>query len=245
MADRHVDLANNLEQVQNRIRAACETGGRSADEVTLVAVTKFFPASDVEHLAALGVRDIGESRDQEAGAKVAELALDVRSALTVHFVGQVQTNKANHVARYADVVQSVDRTKLARALDRGAAQALYAGERHMPLAVTIQVDLGEGADRGRGGALPEEVPALAEVVVGAEHLDLRGVMAVAPLGLDDAGTAAAFERLMTLSASMRSDYPDATWVSAGMSADLELAIRAGATHLRVGTAILGSRASHR
>ncbi|WP_237565725.1 YggS family pyridoxal phosphate-dependent enzyme [Ornithinimicrobium cerasi] len=240
-----VGLEQNLSQVRDRIRTACSGAGRDVDDVTLVAVTKFFPASDVEHLAGLGVRVVGESRDQEAGAKLAELAPEVRSALTVHFVGQVQTNKANHVARYADVVQSVDRAKLARALDRGAAQALEAGERHTPLAVTIQVELGEGADRGRGGALPEEVPALAEVVADAEHLDLRGLMAVAPLGLDEAGTAAAFDRLMALSATMRSDHPDAMWVSAGMSGDLELAIRAGATHLRVGTAILGSRASHR
>lgn len=245
MKDRRADLATNLGQVRDRIRDACATAGRSTEEITLVAVTKFFPASDVEHLAALGVRDIGESRDQEAGAKVAELALEVRSALTVHFVGQVQTNKANHVARYADDVQSVDRAKLARALDRGAAQALEGGSRHTPLAVTIQVDLGEGADRGRGGALPQDVPGLAEVVDGSEHLDLRGLMAVAPLGLDEDGVRAAFGRLMTLSEELRAEHPGATWVSAGMSGDLEIAIAAGATHLRVGTAILGSRPSHR
>lgn len=239
------ELAARLERVRDRINVACQSAGRSSGQVTLVAVTKFFPASDVEHLVGLGVRDIGENRDQEAGSKVAELDPDARSALTVHFVGQLQTNKANSVARYADVVQSLDRPKLARALDRGAAQALERGERHTPLAVTIQVDLGEGSDRVRGGAPPEEVPALAEVVAGAEHLELRGLMAVAPLGLDEPGTSAAFRRLMQLSFALRSDHPGASWVSAGMSGDLELAIAAGATHLRVGTAILGSRPSHR
>lgn len=238
---RREELAANLAAVHARIDAACTAAGRERDELTLIAVTKFFPASDVAHLAALGARHIGENRDQEAGAKVAELATEVRALLTVHFIGQLQTNKANHVTRYADVVQSVDRAKLVRALDRGVGHALDEGARHTPLEVLLQVDLGEGEDRGRGGALPEDIPGLADAVAGTEHLRLRGLMAVAPLGLDEAGTRAAFERLRALSQSLRADHPESTWISAGMSGDLETAVTCGATHLRVGTSIMGSR----
>jgi PLP dependent protein len=234
-------LAANLAAVQARIDDACRAAARDPADVTLVVVTKFFPASDVIQLAELGVTDVGENRDQEAGPKVAELAEETRSRLTVHFIGQLQTNKANHVARYADVVQSVDRVKLVRALDRGTGHALEEGARHTPLSVTLQVDLAEGDDRGRGGALPEDVPSLADAVAAGEHLQLRGLMAVAPLGLDEDGTRAAFERLAKLGEVLRTDHLTATWVSAGMSGDLETAVTRGATHLRVGTAIMGSR----
>ena len=239
------ELRASLTQVRNRITAACAQAGRDPGDVTLVAVTKFFPASDVEILADLGVTDVGESRDQEALPKVAELDAGVRSRLRVHFVGQLQTNKANRVCRYADAVQSVDRDRLVDALDRGVELALDAGERHTPLSVTLQVDLGEGEDRGRGGALPEDVPALADRVAAAEHLRLAGLMAVAPNGLDEAATRAAFDRLASLSGELLHTHPDATWLSMGMSGDLELAVAAGATHLRVGTAILGSRPTPR
>lgn len=242
---RREELQASLEQVRQRIADACGAAGRSPEEVTLVAVTKFFPASDVELLAGLGVRDVGESREQEALPKVAELEAGVRERLAVHFVGQLQTNKANRVARFADVVQSVDRSRLVTALDRGVALALEGELRHTPLDITLQVDLGEGEDRGRGGALPEDLAGLAEEAAGAEHLRLRGLMAVAPNGLDDDGVRAAFDRLAELSAALRDDHPEAGWLSMGMSADLEIAIASGATHLRVGTAILGSRPSHR
>lgn len=238
---RRDELATNLAAVQARIDDACRDARRDATEVTLVVVTKFFPAGDVVALAGLGVTQVGENRDQEAGAKVAELDEETRSRLTVHFIGQLQTNKANHVTRYADVVQSVDRPKLVRALDRGAGNALADGVRDAPLAVTLQVDLGQEGDRGRGGALPEDVPALADAVAASEHLWLRGLMAVAPLGLDEPGTAAAFERLALMGEDLRRDHPEATWLSAGMSGDLETAVTCGATHLRVGTAIMGSR----
>ena len=240
-AERHTEIAERLQVVHERIDHACLRAGRETGEIGLVVVTKFFPAADIEHLVDLGVTDIRENKDQEAGAKVAELPAEVRAMLTVHFVGQLQSNKAGHVARYADVVQSVDRTKIVKALDRGTGTALGEGARHTPLEVTIQVDLGEGEDRGRGGALPEEVPALADAVAASEHLELRGLMAVAPFGLDQSGTRAAFERLAGMSAELRRDHPDATWLSAGMSGDLEEAILAGATHVRVGSAILGPR----
>ena len=244
-SERHTEIAERLRVVRERIDHACTRAGREAGEIGLVVVTKFFPATDIEHLVDLGVTDIGENKDQEAGAKVAELGEQVREAVTVHFIGQLQTNKANRVTRYADVVQSVDRARLVTALDRGVANAVEGGERHTSLDVTLQVDLGEGEDQGRGGALPDDLPGLAETVAATEHLRLRGLMAVAPFGLDEVGTRAAFDRLAALGERLRSDHPEATWLSAGMSGDLESAIAAGATHLRVGSAILGSRPEHR
>ena len=245
MDTRREELRSRLAEVRERIRAACADAGRDEAGIGLVVVTKFFPAQDVERLVQLGVTDIGENRDQEAGPKVDGLGPDVRERLTVHFIGQLQTNKANRVSRYADVVQSLDRPRLVTALDRGVTNALGAGARHTPLSVTLQVDLGEGADQGRGGALPDLVPDLADQVADAEHLRLRGLMAVAPHGLGPDATRAAFDRLAALGERVRADHPEATWCSAGMSGDLEPAVAAGATHLRVGTAILGSRPSPR
>lgn len=238
---RHTAIEERLTQVRGRVARACAEAGRDPGQITLVAITKFFPASDVEHLLRLGVSDIGENKDQEAGAKVDELAPAVRERLTVHFVGQLQSNKAGRVARYADTVHSVDRTKIVGALDRGRGTAIEHGHASAPLEVLVQVDLGEGEQAGRGGALPDQVPALADAVAATEHLRLRGLMAVAPLGLDEVGTRAAFDRLGDLGARVRQTHPEADLLSAGMSADLELAIASGATHLRVGSAILGSR----
>ena len=232
------ELEEGLARTEQRIRAACASVGRAREDLTLIVVTKFFPATDVAALVGLGVRDIGENRDQEARAKVDELAglLGGAPPPRVHFIGQAQRNKAGSIARYADVVHSVDRQRLATALDRGAAQA------GRVLEVLVQVDLDPVPDPERGGARPEEVPALAEAVARLEHLRLRGVMTVAPL---DVEPDVAFERLAALAADLRQAHPGADWVSAGMSADLESAVRHGATHLRVGTAILGSRPSHR
>ncbi|HET7761693.1 MAG TPA: YggS family pyridoxal phosphate-dependent enzyme [Phycicoccus sp.] len=231
MTGRREDLAAGLEAVRRRVDAALEAAGRS-DRPALVVVTKFFPASDVDLLAELGVTDVGENRDQEAAAKCGMIAH--RDRLTVHFIGQLQTNKAHSVVRYADVVQSVDRPKLVSALDRAA------GREGRVLDALVQV----GLDRtgGRGGAAPADVPALADLVAGCEHLRLRGVMAVAPLGEE---ARPAFARLRAVAEQVRAAHPGATWVSAGMSADLEEAVAEGATHLRVGSAILGSRPSHR
>ena len=230
MTSRRDELATRLGEVRARIERAATAAGRDADEVQLVVVTKYFPASDVDHLVDLGVRHIGENKDQEAGAKVAEIAR--RDEVTVHFIGQLQSNKAGHVAAYADVVQSVDRAKIVTALDRGA-------QRHgRRLDVLLQVALDD--EEGRGGARPGDVPSLADLVEEAEALRLRGVMAVAPLGGDPRR---AFARLREVADGIRAGHPDATWVSAGMSADLEDAVAEGATHLRVGTAILGTRPS--
>ena len=151
IASRRDELAANLEAVEERISAACAAAGRSRDEITLVVVTKTYPASDVDLLAELGVTDIGENRHPEAEDKWAEVTHPVRR----HFVGGLQTNKAGAVARYADVVQSVDRLKLARSLSRGAEAA------GRELGCLVQVDFGRGL-RGRSGAAPADVDALAD-----------------------------------------------------------------------------------
>lgn len=224
-------LADRLSAVRERIATACAAAGRPVDDVRLVVVTKYFPAPDVARLAELGVVDIGESRDQEAAAKVADLPAAVRERLRVHFIGQVQSNKARHIAAYADLVQSVDRAKVLAPLARGAL------DRGRTLPVFLQVDLA-GDDAARGGARPQELPALAEAAATTDGLQLVGLMAVAPLHADPAE---AFERLAALSQRLHQDHPGATLISAGMSGDLEQAVVAGATHLRVGSAILGDR----
>ncbi|MBW8481025.1 YggS family pyridoxal phosphate-dependent enzyme [Actinomadura parmotrematis] len=226
-ADRGAELAANLAEVRGRIAAACAAAGRPADAVTLIAVTKTRPASDVRLLAGLGLTDVAENRDQEAAPKAAATA---GLPLTWHFVGQLQTNKVRSVASYADVVQSVDRPRLVTALSAAAERA----GRTLGCLVQVALDGGEG----RGGAAPGDVPALADLVAGAPGLRLGGVMAVAPLGADPA---AAFERLAEIAARTRDDHPGAGTVSAGMSGDLEQAIACGATHVRVGTALLGGR----
>lgn len=223
----------NLGAARDRIEAACGKAGRDPAEVTLIAVTKTYPAEDVRILASMGVTDIGENRDQEAAPKAAATAdLD----LTWHFVGQLQTNKARSVASYASFVHSVDRAKLARVLGERAAAV---GRRPTCL---VQVNLDEDSEAGvigpRGGVDPADALALAERIDEQEALDLGGVMAVAPLGEDPS---TAFGRLEDVSARIRDRYPRATVISAGMSADLEAAVERGATHLRIGTALLGDR----
>jgi pyridoxal phosphate enzyme (YggS family) len=227
--DRRARLETGLAQVHERIAAACADAGRDPGEMTLVVVTKFFPASDVRLLADLGVRHVGENRHQEAVAKATECAdVDV----TWHFIGGLQSNKAAAVASYADVVHSLDRAKLVTGLSRGAT------ERGRDLDVLVQVSLDPPGAEGRSGCDPADVPALVERVQQADGLVLRGVMGVAPLG-GDPGTA--FASLADVAADVRRLEPGATWVSAGMSADLEHAVRHGATHLRIGSAVLGPR----
>jgi pyridoxal phosphate enzyme (YggS family) len=227
---RRDEIAANLTSVRRRIETACVDAGRSPDEVSLTVVTKFFPADDVRLLADLGVTDVGENRHQEAEAKAAACRdVDLRW----HFIGGLQSNKAAAVASYADVVESVDRTKLVPGLQRGA------HDRSHPVDCLVQVSL-DPPDRhdGRSGADPRDVPAIAAAIASSGMLRLRGVMAVAPAGLD---SGPAFERLADIAADLRAGYPDATWISAGMSGDLEVAIKYGATHVRVGSAVLGPR----
>jgi hypothetical protein len=234
---RSLELAANLARIGERVQDACERAGRARQDVTVVIVTKTYPAADVVRLVGLGVRDLAENRDQEASAKVAEVEASLTGGppLRWHFVGQLQRNKARSVARYADVVHSVDRVPLVTALSAGA----HAADRSIDVLVQVNLD---PAAAGRGGAEAADVPVVADAVAGAERLRLRGLMAVAPLGADPLPS---FERLAALGERLRADHPGATWMSAGMSGDLEAAVRAGATHLRVGSAVLGSRPSLR
>lgn len=199
---------------------------RRARGVTLIVVTKRHPASLVRELADAGHRDFGESRHPESRDKAAELA-DL--GLTWHFVGQLQRNKARQVARYADVLHSIDSAGLVDALEGGDDErAVRDG--------LVQVNLTD--DPGRGGVVPADLPALAERVAASPALRLRGVMAVAPLG-EEPGRA--FERLARHAERVRTIDPTADWISAGMSADWREALEHGATHLRIGTAITGNR----
>ena len=231
MSDRRDELAANLDDVRRRIDAAARAAGRDPQDVTLVVVTKTWPASDVALLAELGVTDVAENRDQEARPKHDAVA---HLALRWHFVGQLQRNKARSVSSYADVVESVDRVELVGALDRAAL------DHGRQIDVLLQVDLADPPQPHRGGAAPEDLAALAESVASASALRLRGLMAVAPL---DADPVAAFGRLTSLAADFRVAHPEAVVLSAGMSHDLEQAVAAGATHVRVGTAVLGGRAA--
>lgn len=238
------EVAAGLDAVQRRIARAAEACDRDPAEVTLVVVTKFFPSSDVRILADLGVRHVGENRHQEAVGKSAECSdLD----LTWHFIGGLQSNKAAAVAGYSDVVESVDRLKLVGPLARGAQErrdlpaldgAGQVRPGRDPLEVLLQVSLDPPDARGRAGADPAELDALAAAVHEAPALHLGGLMAVAPLGEDPD---AAFARLADIWAEFRSRHPEARTLSAGMSGDLEAAIKHGATHVRVGSAVLGPR----
>ncbi|SNC60905.1 hypothetical protein SAMN05445756_0374 [Kytococcus aerolatus] len=243
---RHRELAGRLEEVRGRIAAACRAADRAEDEVALVVVSKFFGADDVARLVDLGVRDLGENREQEATAKwerwPALLAAEGRAVpadVRLHFVGQLQSKKDGHVARVARVVQSVDRAKI---VDRLAAAAQREGR---VLGVCVQADLREGLgvavdpeEDVRGGVGRGDLLALADRVAQAEGLELRGVMTVAPRSVDPAE---AFGLLARWHEELLAAHPGATWRSAGMSGDLEQAVAAGATHVRVGSAILGSR----
>lgn len=227
--DRREEIASNLAAVRERIAAACVASGRSPAEVTLIAVTKTYPASDVLHLVSLGVLDIGENRDQEA----AEKALEVGPGPRWHFIGRLQRNKCKSVVTYADVVHSVDSVELARTLADQAEK-----RRPEPLDALVQVSLDD--DPQRGGAPGDVFMSVAETIASAGSLRLRGLMAVAPLGELAETAFAKLDRYITL---FRADHPDATVVSAGMSDDLDTAIAHGATHVRIGSALLGKRSA--
>jgi PLP dependent protein len=225
--DRREELAGRLAAVRERISAACQVSGRDPGDVTLIAVTKTFPASDVRLLHGLGVRNFGENRDAEAAPKAAQCAdLD----LVWHFIGQLQTNKAVSVARYATFVHSVDRMRLVSALGAAARRA----GRVIQCLIEVSLD----GDPARGGAPAGEVRGLADALMATDGLVLAGVMTIAPLGMRPAD---AFAKLLDSAAVVRAVCPSATVISAGMSGDLEAAIEAGATLVRIGTALLGDR----
>ena len=222
-------LVDRLASVDAAIGDAAREAGRDPAALTRIVVTKFHPASLVRELVVLGVRDVGENRHQEAEAKAAEVA---DPELRWHFIGQLQRNKARAVRSYAASVHSVDRPSLADALAR-------AGDGESRLDVFLELNLTPDPDRG--GIDPVRVESLVEHVLALPSLRLRGVMAVAPLA---GAPADAFARLAASADAVRRVVPDARWMSAGMSGDFAEAIAAGATHLRIGTAITGPRPEH-
>lgn len=240
-ADRREQLETRLAEIHSRIDRARESAGRT-DSVHLVVVTKNFPASDVDLLAGLGVRDVGENRDQEAKTKKAATGgIEIRW----HMIGRLQRNKVGSVARWADIVESVDRMALIEPLAAAVARA----DRPDPLDVLIQVNVDPSVERRsaheagaeRGGALPHEVSMLAEAIGAQAQLHLAGVMAVAPHPDTGVDPLDAFSRLARVSADLRARWPQADIISAGMSHDLEQAVACGATQVRIGGAILGPR----
>ena len=223
MTSRYDEIASNLNRVHEQIKNAADLSGRKLDEITLIAVTKTFPASDVHILASLDIHHYGENRDSEGALKAAAVPG------TWHFQGQIQSNKLKSIASWANVIHSLDELRHIQALDKVAIHRI---------GVFLQVSL-DGAE-GRGGALASDLSTLADAVLASAHLDLMGLMAVAPL---DVPSDQAFEKLATIHASFKSSYPQAFHLSAGMSNDFESAITHGATHIRVGSSILGSRPS--
>ncbi|HMT49345.1 YggS family pyridoxal phosphate-dependent enzyme [uncultured Dietzia sp.] len=232
------ELSERLAEARGRLDAALAAAGRT-DEVDLVVVTKFHPVADVARLARLGVRDIGENRVQEAAAKVADLAATepaLAAGVRWNMIGHIQSNKAAAVAGWADRVHSVDSVKVADGLERGRARAEGERDGVGPLPVLLQLSL--DGDTSRGGVDRGDLPALADHVAGLAHLRLAGLMVVPPLEGDPASH---FADAAGVREALRRDHPAAVEFSAGMSGDLEAAIGAGSTCVRVGTAILGPR----
>ncbi|CAB4840509.1 unannotated protein [freshwater metagenome] len=226
MTDRREELAKHLDQVRAEIATAARAAHRQPEEISLVVVTKNFPASDVEHLIALGVSDVGENREQEGSSKSSE----VRSSINWHFIGQLQRNKVKSVLEWANVIHSVDRIELAEEIVKRAVG------RSQILRVLVQVSLDSAP--GRAGAPRSELNEIASLLATSPMVELSGLMAVAPL---DEDPRAAFHRLQAIRADFISDFPEAVWCSAGMSGDFAAAIEFGATHVRIGSSILGSR----
>lgn len=223
MTEAEASLEERLASVRARVDDAAREAGRDADAITTIVVTKFHPASLVRELALLGVRDIGENRHQDAAPKAAELR-DL--GLEWHFIGQLQSNKVRAVLEYAGTIHSVDRESLASAIESAG----------IPVEVFLQLNLTD--DPARGGVAPGNLLALAERVLAAPRMLLRGVMAVAPLGEEPRS---AFARVREASERLRGLAPTADALSMGMSGDFREAILEGATHLRIGTAITGNR----
>ena len=223
MSDRKAEITRNLQEVKERINAAAKSVNRDPAEINLIVVTKTFPISDIEILRELGESNFGENRDQEAGPK-AELI-----SATWHFQGQIQSNKIKSICQWADVVHSISNEK----------EILKFGQSPRKHQVFLQVSL--DGQEGRGGASPAELSQLADLVNESNNLDLLGLMAVAPLGIEPMK---AFADLAQINQGFVGQYPNSKFISAGMSGDFETAIKYGATHIRVGSSILGSRSPH-
>ena len=237
MEERAAELGRRLAALRARIEAACAAAGRDPGSVTLLAVTKTVPAPDVALLLDLGLTAFGENRVQEAAAKVAEVAgLRPDAGPRWHLVGGLQRNKARAVVRWADRVESVDSVRLADALDTAVRREQDGGGRAGPLPVLLQYSV--DGDPDRGGVPAAGLLALADHVAGRPGLRLAGLMSVAPLGADPDG---AFADVAAAAARLRASHPQAAELSAGMSGDLEVAIRHGSNEVRVGTALVGER----
>ena len=218
-------ILSNLESVKEKISAAAQAAGRSPSEITLIAVTKTFPVSDLEILYELGVRNFGENRDQEAAPKVSALPADI----TWHFQGGIQSNKLKSISTWASVINSVDKFKYAQMISQfsvGKTKEIF-----------IQVSL-DTLPQSREGVDPADLMQLAEQIMSLPNLEVKGLMAVAPL---DQPTEQAFVRLQQIQQKFIQLYPAASSLSSGMSGDYELAISLGATHVRIGSSILGNR----
>jgi pyridoxal phosphate enzyme (YggS family) len=230
MSAREIELAANLAEVRQQVSAAALSAGRDPSEVTIIGVTKNFPASDAAILAEMGLLDLGENRAQEAEQKARESALLTAQKIKWHFIGQLQRNKVRSVLTFADVIHSVDRMAL---VDTLKIEIERCGKSP---SVLIQINL-DPAEQDRGGVSSTDLLPLADAIV-ANGIRLGGVMSVAPIGLDPG---AAFDRLAIIHAELLRHHPTANWRSAGMSGDFQAAIKSGATHLRLGSSILGSR----
>lgn len=234
--NRESELTHALAAVRSRLAVAAQSAGRNVGEIELLPITKFFPATDVAILARLGCRAVGESRDQEAREKIAELP---RLEIHWHMVGQIQRKKSRSVARWAHTAHSVDSPQLVTALDRGVAAALGEGQRAEPLRVYVQVSL--DGDVSRGGVDLSAAGALDRVCAQTEEskgLELIGLMGIPPLGWDPDR---AFDLLQSEHRRVLESHPRAVGLSAGMSSDFESAVKHGSTCVRVGTALLGPR----
>ncbi len=223
MTSRFEEIASNLESVQGRIAAAAFATSRNESEITLIAVTKTYPSADAEILRELGVKHFAENRDSE-GRQKSELVPG-----TWHFQGQIQSNKIASIARWADVIHSIDDPRHVNLLSKAVPESKV-------ISIFLQVCL--DPQPGRGGTSPEGLSPLAELVLQNPVFRLEGLMAVAPLGENPER---AFLRLAQIHSDFSRQFPSAKSLSAGMSGDFEIAIKYGATHVRVGSSILGSR----
>jgi len=223
MSDRKAEIAQNLQEVKERIIGASKSVNRDPNEIKLIVVTKTFPISDIEILRELGESNFGENRDQEAGPKAEAIPA------TWHFQGQIQSNKIKSICEWADVVHSISSEK----------EILKFAQSPRKHQVFLQVSL--DGEVGRGGASPADLAQLADLVNESNNLELMGLMAVAPLGVEPMK---AFADLALINQGFAGRYPNSKYLSAGMSGDFEAAIKYGATHIRIGSSILGSRSPH-
>lgn len=210
--NRHDELATNLAAVQARI---------TNPEITLIVVTKTYPVSDVQILHELGVRNFGENRNEEG--------LEKSSAIeaTWHYQGEIQSRKLRDIVQWADVIHSLDTASHITKLETVA-------EKEVDVFLQLSLD----GDPSRGGVIESALPELADAVLASEHLHLKGLMSVPPVAADPR---TAFTEIAAIHRRFAANYPGATSLSAGMSGDFEIAIDCGATHIRVGSSILGSR----